>query len=65
MRRREFIALIGSAVTAPFVRTPVAGAQEPGRIYRLGVITGAPRQAPRNLAFLTNSRARASLRDKT
>jgi putative tryptophan/tyrosine transport system substrate-binding protein len=51
MKRREFIALIGTAVTVPFVRTPVAGAQEPGRIYRLGVITGAPRQAPRNVAL--------------
>ena len=51
MKRREFIALIGSAVTAPFVRTRVAGAQEPGRIYRFGVITGAPRPAPRNLAL--------------
>ncbi len=51
MRRREFIALIGSAVTMPLVHTPVAGAQEPGRIYRLGVITGAPRQAPRNAAL--------------
>jgi hypothetical protein len=46
MRRREFIALIGSAVTVPFVRAPVAGAQEPGRIYRLGVITGALSRVP-------------------
>src|SRR6516165_8514402 len=51
MRRRKFITLIGSAVTLPFVRAPVAEAQEPGRIYRLGVITGAPRQAPRNIAL--------------
>jgi hypothetical protein len=51
MRPRKFITLIGSAVTLPFVRAPVAEAQEPGRIYRLGVITGAPRQAPRNIAL--------------
>ena len=51
MRRREFITLIGSAVTVPFVRAPVVGAQEPGRTYKLGVITGAARQAPRNVAL--------------
>ena len=27
-------------------------AQEPGRIYRLGILTGAARQAPRMVAFL-------------
>ena len=26
-------------------------AQEPGRIYRLGILTGAARQAPRMVAF--------------
>jgi putative tryptophan/tyrosine transport system substrate-binding protein len=30
---------------------PVARAQEPGRIYRLGVIAGPVRQAPRIVAF--------------
>lgn len=29
----------------------VAGAQEPGRIYRLGVMTGSGRAAPRIAAF--------------
>jgi putative tryptophan/tyrosine transport system substrate-binding protein len=51
MRRREFITFIASAVTVPFLRTPFAEAQEAGRIYRLGVITGAARQAPRNVAL--------------
>lgn len=51
MRRREFITLIGSAAAMPLLRAPVARAQEPGRIYRLGMMTGAPRQAPRMVAF--------------
>jgi len=51
MRRREFITLIGSVAAVPWLRAPVARAQEPGRIYGLGVITGAARQAPRNVAF--------------
>ena len=51
MRRREFIALIGSAAALPLFRVPVARAQEPGRIYRLGILTGAARQAPRLVAF--------------
>ena len=52
MRRREFIALIGSAAALPLFRVPVARAQEPGHIYRLGILTGAARQAPRVVAFL-------------
>ena len=40
MRRREFIALIGSAAAVSFLLVPVARAQEPGRIYKLGVIAG-------------------------
>ena len=56
MRRREVIALIGSAVTAPFVRAHIVGAQEPGRIYRLGVVQGSARQAPRNVAFFDELR---------
>ena len=51
MRRREFIALIGSAAALPLFRVPVARAQQPGRFYRLGILTGAARQAPRMVAF--------------
>src|SRR5271156_3327822 len=51
MRRREFVTLLGSAAVVPLLRAPVARAQEPGRIYRLGMMTGAPRQAPRMVAF--------------
>jgi putative tryptophan/tyrosine transport system substrate-binding protein len=51
MRRREFIAIIGSAAAASLLLVLVARAQEPGRIYRFGVIAGPVRQAPRIEAF--------------
>jgi hypothetical protein len=47
MRRRDFI-LAGGAVLA---WSPAVRAQEPGRTYRLGILTGAARQAPRMVAF--------------
>jgi putative tryptophan/tyrosine transport system substrate-binding protein len=50
MRRREFITLIGSAAAVSLLLAPVVRAQEPGRIYRLSVIVGAARQAPRIVA---------------
>jgi ABC-type uncharacterized transport system substrate-binding protein len=56
MRRREVIALIGSAVTASFVQAHIAGAQEPGRTYKLGALNGSARQAPRNVAFFDELR---------
>ena len=56
MRRREFIALIGSAAVVSLLLVPVARAQEPGRIYRLGVIAGPARQAPRIVAFFDELR---------
>jgi putative ABC transport system substrate-binding protein len=56
MKRREVIALIGSAVTTPFVRAHIAGAQEPGRTYKLGALNGSARQAPRNAAFFDELR---------
>jgi putative tryptophan/tyrosine transport system substrate-binding protein len=51
MRRREYITLVGSAAAVSLLRLPFARAQESGRIYRLGMITGAGRQAPRIVAF--------------
>ena len=52
MRRREFIALAGASVGWPFV----ALAQEPGRTYRLGAMSPAPREAPLNIAYLDELR---------
>ena len=51
MRRREFVALIGTAAVLLLFRVPVARAQEPGRTYKIGILTGAARQAPRMVAF--------------
>ena len=51
MRRRKFIGLIGSVAAVPLLWVQVARAQEPGRVYRLGMITGAARQTPRVVAF--------------
>ena len=42
MRRREFIAALGSAVAWPLI----ARAQQPGRIYRIGFLTPIPRDRP-------------------
>ena len=52
MRRREFIALMGASVTWPFAAT----AQQAGRTYRLGVVSGSPRNAPPFVAMLDELR---------
>jgi putative ABC transport system substrate-binding protein len=53
MRRREFITLLGGAV----VGSPIAvSAQEPGRTYRLGILSSNPRDAPHIVAFFEELR---------
>jgi putative ABC transport system substrate-binding protein len=54
MKRREFIALIGASVTWPFA----AMAQEPGRMYRYGVLAPFPRDNPFNLRSFEELRQR-------
>ena len=51
MKRREFITLIGSTAAVSLLLVPDVRAQEPGQIYRLSVIVGPARQAPRIVAF--------------
>ena len=60
MRRREFIALMGASVAWPFA----ALAQQAGRTYRLGCLLARLRDAPANVAFLTNCDAADSLKAK-
>jgi putative ABC transport system substrate-binding protein len=53
MRRRDFIAIIGNAA----VGWPLAeSAQEAGRTYRLGAVTGSPRDAPFAVAMFDELR---------
>jgi predicted Rossmann-fold nucleotide-binding protein len=53
MRRREFIAFLGGAAVT---LSGPAWPQEPGRTYRLGVLTNAPRDAVHWLAFFDELR---------
>jgi hypothetical protein len=50
-KRREFVTLIGSAAVAQLVRPPVGRAQDAGRTYRLAIMFGGSREAPRIVTF--------------
>jgi putative ABC transport system substrate-binding protein len=52
MRRREFIALAGASATWPFV----ALAQQAGRTYRVGGLSGSPRDSPPFVAMFDELR---------
>src|SRR5262245_4227076 len=60
MRRREFIALIGSATVCPLA----ARAQEAGRTYRLGCLLPLLRTAPINVAFFNELQRRGFIEGK-
>ena len=55
MRRREFISLLSGATASLGVSLPLA-AQEAGRIYRIGFLSGGPRDAAHIIAFFEELR---------
>jgi putative ABC transport system substrate-binding protein len=61
MRRREFISLVGGAVLA---RPLSVLAQEPGRIYRLAIVTSTARDEPPTQAFLDELRVQGFVEGK-
>ena len=52
-KRREVICLLGGAILLVPLR---ARAQEPGRLYRIGAVHSAPRDAPHHIAFFQELR---------
>ena len=63
MRRREFVTLLGG--TAASVSMPLRlAAQEAGRIYRIGVLSGAPREEALYNAFFDELRGKGFLEDR-
>ena len=55
MRRREFIGILSGAAASLGMSSPLP-AQEVGRIYRIGFLSGGPREAVHIIAFLDELR---------
>src|SRR5260370_2072658 len=60
MKRRELIVGGGAVVAWPLA----AGAQQPGRVYRLGCLFAAPRDAPHHVALREELRAAGFIEGK-
>jgi ABC-type uncharacterized transport system substrate-binding protein len=55
LRRREFMTLVGGLATSVCM-PPAVFAQEPGRVYRIGFLSGAPREWAMYTAFFEKLR---------